>query len=683
MATMKMLAAVTVLAAAATAQLNVTVPAGYASTVGNSNNVFPWGRTTSSMRFQQIYDSSHFTSQGITYPVLISGMKFRPYPGATATWTGGTWTNLRVDMATSAVDVAAASTTFASNLGPDLTTVLNGPQSISGGTTLGAGVLVPPHVDVQLTTPFLYDPSNGDFIFDVYVDGATWTGGTVRGCDVVSGTGTAGPALSTRIYSSAGLTATTGTIGTNHALICDFTYVPANGLYPGFTASSTNVALNAPVNFSDQSFTSDPGGILAYAWDVDGDSVIDYTTQNCSHSYATEGRYDVSLTCIDAVHGSRTLTRTQYVAVDTVTADFTITQLPNRLVIFNDASTGSPTTWSWDVDGDNVVDYTGQNAAHVYPAAGSYSVTLTASDAISTSTKTINVGIDIIPVPGFGSTYSSGTSTRGLWFQTPVKFSIVSATVPNEANEAVQNVLIYRLAGAPPVYSATATGGLEFASLGQPVGAPIPCAVSFDAGEYIGVIGACGTTTMKTSYATPTGPFQTSVLGVPTTMTRFGTQFNIYTNTNHDTLPYWQEVAGAIGRVVLGVTAAAGIPYGDGSPSGAGPTAPRMRCTALPFVGQTTTLSVEQGDNNVIGFMVGGFGRTSIPTPYGTILIANQVLTQLMTPGIVGPGTYSFSWATPNNTALIGIDVNFQYAQALVGTNQIALSNGVEMAFAQ
>jgi PKD repeat protein len=679
----KILFAIGALAASAAAQFSVTVPPGYASNVGNSNNVFPWGRAASSMRFQQVYDSTNWTNQGVNFPILITGMKFRPYPGATGTWAGGAWSALRVDFATCPNDYLTPSATFASNLGPDVATVFNGALTIPGGSVLGAGVVNPPHVDVALPAPFLYDPAGGDFVFDVHVDGTTWTGGAVRGCDVVSGlTGAQGPALGSRIYSTAGLAATTGTIGLNHSLICDFTYTPAAGLYPGFNASTTSAALNTPVNFTDTTYSSDPLGVIAWAWDVDGDSVVDYTTQNCSHSYPTEGRYDVTLTVVDATHGTRTLTRTQYIGVDLVAADFTVQQLPNRLVIFSDTSAGNPATWAWDVDGDNVVDYTGQNAAHVYPAAGAYNVTLTVTDAISTSSKTVHLGIDIIPVPGFGSTFASTAATRGFWFQAPVKFSIVSALVPNEANETLQNAAIYRLTAPPPTFSATATGGFEWAGIGQPANTPMACAVSFDVGEYVGVLGACGSTTMRNSYGTPAGPFATSVLGVPTTLTRMGTQFNLFSNPP-ETLPYFQEPTGALSRVVLGVTAAAGIPYGTGTPSGAGPAAPRMRCTALPFVGGTTTLAVEQGDSNVLGFMVGGFGRTSIPTPFGEVLVANQVLTQLITPGIGGPGTFTFSWNVPNLPTLIGFDVNFQYAQLLTTTNQVALSNGVELSFAQ
>ncbi len=474
------------------------------------------------------------------------------------------------------------------------------------------------------------------------------------------------------------LAATSGSIG--RVLLYA---VPPSGLFPSFTATPTSVALNAPVNFSDTSYSSDPGGILAWAWDVDGDSVVDYTTQNCSHSYATEGRYDVTLTVVDATHGSMSQTIPQYIAVDEVQASFTTQLLPGGVAVFTDTSVGNPTSWAWDVDGDSVVDYTTQSTAHVYPGPGQYTVTLTVSDAISNSSTTTSVGIDIIPVPGFGNTYSSATSTRGLWFQAPTKFSIVSASVPDETNNGTQNVLIYRMASAPPAYPATAMGGLEFSAIGVPSTTPTPCVLSFDAGEYVGVIAACGTTTMLTSYATPAGPFSSSVLGVPTTLTRFGTQFNIATSPSPNTLPYWEEPAGAIGRVVLGVTSCAGVPYGAGTPSGAGPDAPKMRCTALPFLGQTTVLSVEQGDASVIGFMVTGLGRANVPSPYGTILIGNILANQIITPGVAGPGTYSYSWNVPNNPALIGIDVNFQYAQILVPSVAVALSNAVELQFAQ
>ena len=88
----------------------------YASTVGNSNNSFPWARGTASMRIQFLIDSTHFTSQGVVSPIIISQLRYRPYPGAVLAWAGGSWPNVRIDMATSPLDWSVASTTFANIL---------------------------------------------------------------------------------------------------------------------------------------------------------------------------------------------------------------------------------------------------------------------------------------------------------------------------------------------------------------------------------------------------------------------------------------------------------------------------------------------------------------------------------------------------------------------------------------
>ncbi|HMS17944.1 MAG TPA: PKD domain-containing protein [Planctomycetota bacterium] len=82
---------------------------------------------------------------------------------------------------------------------------------------------------------------------------------------------------------------------------------PANGLFANFTASPSNGPAPLSVNFSDTTFTSDPGGVLTWAWDFGDGSPID-NTQNPSHVYACPGSYTVSLTVTDALHGTNTKT---------------------------------------------------------------------------------------------------------------------------------------------------------------------------------------------------------------------------------------------------------------------------------------------------------------------------------------------------------------------------------------
>ena len=106
--------------APALAQSTVVAPEGYANVEGPTNNIYPWGRNASSMRIQFVYDSTHFTNQAITYPILIQQLSYRADNGTTS-WAGGTWPNVQIDMASCPLDYSSASTTFASNLGPDLT----------------------------------------------------------------------------------------------------------------------------------------------------------------------------------------------------------------------------------------------------------------------------------------------------------------------------------------------------------------------------------------------------------------------------------------------------------------------------------------------------------------------------------------------------------------------------------
>lgn len=666
------------LAATASAQFTLVTPNGYASAEGGTNNAFPWNRATASTRIQFLIDSSHFTSQGVTYPILISQLRYRADAATTTTtWAGGSWPNVRIDMATSPVDYLAASATFANNLGPDLTTVLNGPVTVSGGTGNGAGIPGPWYITIPLTTNFLYDPSTGsDLTVDIYQDGTGWTG-TSRAADHVS-TGT--PAsLGSRVYNTAAgaLTALTGTVGLNYGAVTEFTYVPAAGLYPGFTATPRTGPIGTTVQFTDQSYSSAPGGVLVWQWDLDGDTVIDSTLQNPTFQYNAGGNYTVSLTVTDGLFGTQTLTRTNYIGINLADASFT-TSINGLNVQFTDTSLGNPTTWAWDFENDGIVDSNLPNPTHTYPAAGAYNCKLTVSNAYSSDTQITNLGIGIIPMPPFGSTFTGTAATRGYWFQTPTRFSIVSAQVPDESAFGLQNVAIYRLAGAPPVYSATATGGLEFVSTGQPSNAAIPCVISYDVGEYVGVLGACGdATTCRNSYGTPAGPYASSVLGQPTTLTRFGTQFNLV--PTQGTSAYWQEPAGAITRVFLGISSAVGLQYGAGTPSPYA-AAPTLQTTALPILGQNAVLTYTNNDAAVIGLVAAGFGRTNLPTPLGTLLVNGIVFTDVVNgASVLGPGSYAYTFAVPNNPALVGFGpLNWQAASLVVPTGEFALSNGSE-----
>ncbi|MBK8096038.1 MAG: PKD domain-containing protein [Planctomycetes bacterium] len=380
------LAASLLLVVSAAAQ-TITIPNGYAAAEGGSSNAFPWNRfsTTANLQQQMIYDSSHFTAQGITSPIIINRLRWRANAVATTTtWAGGTHSGCWVDMSTAAVDFAAPSTTMASNHGTNLVRVYSGNVQYLAGAGNGTGIPGNTVVDLAIT-PFVYDPTQGDLIIDCWVPSNSIAATPGQAVDVHA---TAGVNAS-RVFNSTNAAA--GTITANHGTIVTLDYVPAVGLFAAFTANVTTGNSPLAVQFTDQSFSSDPGGITSWAWDVDGDNVTDYTSQNPTHSYGACGIYTVSLTVTDASNPADTETKTGYIVVDPISADFTAAPVAGfapLFTTFTDTSTGPVTTWAWDLDGDTIIDSNAQNPVFAYATPGTYSVSLTVSNGCFSDTET-------------------------------------------------------------------------------------------------------------------------------------------------------------------------------------------------------------------------------------------------------------------------------------------------------
>mgnify|MGYP000920364052 CR=1 FL=1 len=374
---------VTGLLAASAAAQTLVIPPANANTEGNSSNTIPLD--SANARSLHIYDSSHFTNNGVTFPIVISQLRWRAN-GATATWSGASPT-LQVDLSTSPINYTAISTTWNANHGIDRATVFSGAWNIPAGSST-AGQLGPYYATCAFTTPFLYDPNSGDLVIDI-----TCLGNTTANTPTTDSVTTAGVALGRRVYSTSNPPAATGTLGTGEfAHVFEIAYTPASGLYAAFTADVTGGASPLAVNFSDQSFSSAPGGITSWAWDFDNNGSIDSTLPNPSHVYTACGTYTVALTVTDGVHPPSTQTKTAYINTDVVTAGFTDQLVGPLLVVFTDTSTPTPTSWDWDLDGDGLTDSTAQNPAWSYANTSPVNVRLTASRLCgppSTITKTV------------------------------------------------------------------------------------------------------------------------------------------------------------------------------------------------------------------------------------------------------------------------------------------------------
>ncbi|MFN9947123.1 MAG: hypothetical protein ACK56S_09755 [Planctomycetota bacterium] len=221
--------------AASVAAQTVVLPASANGVVGTNSNAFPWGINSTvwpGMRVQAIYDSSHFTAQAVTAPILITNVKWRAAAGTTS-WTGGVFSNATVALGTATIDHAAATTNFAANIGPDYTIVRSGAVNVLPGTGAGAGVPGPYVVDIVVNPPFLYDPNAGDLIVDVKYAIGSYAGGTLASMDVTN----VSP-LARRVFSSSNYPLANGVDASAPIIAVDWTPAPSGALAANASAGA-------------------------------------------------------------------------------------------------------------------------------------------------------------------------------------------------------------------------------------------------------------------------------------------------------------------------------------------------------------------------------------------------------------------------------------------------------------
>ena len=124
-------------------------------------------------------------------------------------------------------------------------------------------------------------------------------------------------------------------------------------------------------DFTDNSSTN-LGTIDSYEWDM-GDGTI-YNTINGTHTYLTDGVYEVTLT-ITTSNGCQSQ-HSEFIEVFPITEanfDWSLA-CQDESIIFSNTSTGNTTDWFWDFDDGNVS--TDQYSSHIYTSEGDYDVML-------------------------------------------------------------------------------------------------------------------------------------------------------------------------------------------------------------------------------------------------------------------------------------------------------------------
>jgi PKD repeat protein/FtsP/CotA-like multicopper oxidase with cupredoxin domain len=196
-------------------------------------------------------------------------------------------------------------------------------------------------------------------------------------------------------YSSVGLynvtlTATNalGSNSTTKLYYINATAVPLPGV--AFTGSPT-YSTTAPLSvyFMDQS-TNNP---IAWNWTFGDGNSTGSTLQNPIHQYLATGVYNVTLNVTNAA-GSSSLTKTSYIIIAGPTppvANFSGTPTSGTVpltVQFSDLSLNTPTSWLWNFGDGNTTNSTVRNPVHKYWNAGTFTVSLTATNAGGSNTTT-------------------------------------------------------------------------------------------------------------------------------------------------------------------------------------------------------------------------------------------------------------------------------------------------------
>ena len=185
---------------------------------------------------------------------------------------------------------------------------------------------------------------------------------------------------------------------------------------PLFSASPTSGTAPLEVTFTDES----TGPPASWSWTFgDGNTS---TLENPTNTYANDGTYTVSLTEENSL-GTNTTTETGYIVVGAVAPVAAFTEsitsgIAPLTVQFTDQSTGSPTTWDWSFgDGSTGTD---QSPSHIYTTAGTYTVTLTATNAEGSSTNSASQTITVdsgaettVPAPEFTAAPTYAVAAAG------------------------------------------------------------------------------------------------------------------------------------------------------------------------------------------------------------------------------------------------------------------------------
>jgi len=151
-------------APALAAPILLVVPNLETNTPGNASS---FSSGTGSLHSEEVFDSGQFAGFGT---ILITQAALRLAPGAGSGSVAFTSLDISLSTTSFAPNTTAGNTlltnNFATNLGPDNTQVFSGPLTLSSPGCAGPSAC-PFDLVIPLTTPFLYNPEQGNLLLDL------------------------------------------------------------------------------------------------------------------------------------------------------------------------------------------------------------------------------------------------------------------------------------------------------------------------------------------------------------------------------------------------------------------------------------------------------------------------------------------------------------------------------------
>lgn len=178
----------------------------------------------------------------------------------------------------------------------------------------------------------------------------------------------------------------TNDAGTNRTGVTITVVKPVEAPVASFTSSSSAVAPNTEVNFTDAT----TGTVSSWTWNF-GDGNLS-AEQNPSHRWATPGTYNVTLTARN--EGGSTVATRQIVVKEVPSANFRWEAVEGTTIKFTDTSWNDPRSWRWDF-GDGTTS-TDRSPTHTF-ASGTFTVSLVVSNEAGTSDATTQQVVAIEP----------------------------------------------------------------------------------------------------------------------------------------------------------------------------------------------------------------------------------------------------------------------------------------------